>query len=140
MSEHTPLKWEGTLHIGRTDPVRVERQHDGSALIYTGCCQCRLIHELWVRPDGNALLFDFRPPDPDIVKDIEGARTKADDDQIQLLLKKCDAHADLLAALESAPEPPNSYDSPAQTESAIVRYWQWHAGVRAAALGKARKA
>jgi len=82
------LHWDGTLHIGRIDPIRVERQADGSVFLYTGCCQCRLIHELHVRRDGNALLFDFQVPDPKVAKGIENARLQAEDDQVQLLLQE----------------------------------------------------
>lgn len=80
--------WEGTLHIGRHDPLKVELEHDGSGMFYQGCCQCRLVHLVKFRRSGGALLFDFVQPDADIAASIEGARVKAEDDQIQLLLKE----------------------------------------------------
>ena len=89
MSKESTLErapeWNGLLHIGQTVPIRIERQTDGEWHIYTGCCQCRLIHWLHIRKDRDTLELDFRLPDPEAVAHIESARTKAEKDQIARL-------------------------------------------------------
>ena len=96
--------WNGPLHIGTNEPFRVERDSDGSGVFFQGCCQCRLIHEVRFTPAANALMFEFRRPDPEIAKDIEGARLKAEDDQIQFLLAELELLRVKAGCLESAEE------------------------------------
>ncbi len=77
--------WNGVLHLGKTDPIRIERDVDDKWHVYTGCCQCRLIHHLVIEQDNGALLLDFRLPPAEAVSHIEGARVEAESGQIEKL-------------------------------------------------------
>lgn len=138
MSEkHTPTPWR----TGSPD-YRCIEQHNGN--LHPGRPLCEYTFQGW--DEGE--YFDRHVSSESAKSVIVGSDdngpmlSQADADLIVLAVN---AHADLLAALESAPEPPVDYVDvqdilahPATVREIFKTWREWHDGVRAAVLAKVK--